>query len=211
MPGRVLEAGALFDVALQAARSIVDEPRQGNQTTSLISIVFVVVSLEAFLNESAGVAHDVKENQSEPEIVASFAQLMEDAKWSSLETKFNLAKWLLTGKRADRGRPPYQDLSLLVRIRNALIHFDPNYKWDTFEEMKNLSQKKIINDLRAKNILAERVWGHGSWTSYIQTKAVAEWACHAGSQVVLDFVKDVPIQGQWAFTVRHSSASFEIK
>ena len=206
--GRVLEAGFLFSIALEAARGIVAEPRQEGSTASLISIVFAVVSLEAFINEAAEVAHDLREVKSEPEVVAAFAQLMKDSEKSSLESKFILSNWLLTGKRTDIGKQPYQDFSLLVNLRNALAHFKPNESWETFEEMERLRQKQIIKSLESKNILATKVWGHGSWTSSLQTKAVAEWGCNAASQLVLDFVRKIPQRGQWAFMLRHASHSF---
>jgi len=56
-----------------------------------VSIVFAVVSREAFLNEAAEVAHDVREVKSEPEVVAAFAQLMKDSEKLSLESKFILS------------------------------------------------------------------------------------------------------------------------
>ena len=165
MPGRILEAQALFSIAVEAARGIAGELRASGQTAALTSIVFSVISLEAFLNEAREVAHDIKENPSEPEVVTAFSRLMEDADRLSLESKFILSNWLLTGKRADTGRPPYQDFSLLVNLRNALVHFDPNEPWNTFEEAAALRQKKIITSLESKNILATKVWGIGSWTS----------------------------------------------
>jgi len=56
-----------------------------------VSIVFAVISREAFLNEAAEVAHDVREVKSEPEVVAAFAQLMKDSEKLSLESKFILS------------------------------------------------------------------------------------------------------------------------
>ena len=211
MPGRILEAQALFSIAVEAARGIAGELRASGQTAALTSIVFSVISLEAFLNEAREVAHDVRDNPSEPEVVAAFSRLMEDADRLSLESKFILSNWLLTGKRADTGSPPYQDFSLLVNLRNALVHFDPNEPWNTFEEAAALRQKKIITSLESKNILATKVWGLGSWTSSIETKAVAEWACNAASQMVLDFVGKLPQRGQWAFTVGHVHHGFKIQ
>jgi hypothetical protein len=210
MPGRVLESGVLFSIATDAARGITAEPRQDGQTASLVSIVFVVISLEAFLNEAAEVAHDVREGKSEPEAVAAFAQLMKDSERASLESKFVLSNWLLTGKRIDTSRQPYQNFSSLLNLRNALVHFDPNEPWNTFEEAAILRQKKIIASLESQNILATKVWGHGSWTSSLQTKAVARWACNAASQMVFDFVKKAPTRGQWAFHLKHTRRSFEI-
>lgn len=208
MPGRILEAGFLFDRAVDAARNISAESRQEGQSAALVSVVFAVISLEAFLNEATEVAQDVQQVKSEPETVAAFAQLMEDSERLPLDTKFKLSTWLLTGKRADIGKQPYQDFLLLVGLRNALVHFKPNYPWNTFEEAENLRQKEIIKRLESKNILAMKVFGHGSWTSLIQTKAVAVWACCAAAEMVNGFVTCIPQHGRWAFTLRNVKDNF---
>jgi hypothetical protein len=208
MPGRILEAGVLFDIAVDAARNISAESRQEGQSAALVSVVFAVVSLEAFLNEANEVAQDVQLVKSEPEAVAAFAQLMEESERLPLETKFKLCTWLLTGKRADIGKQPYQDFLLLVGLRNALVHFKPNYPWNTFEEAENLRQKEIVKRLESKNILALKVFGRGSWTSPIQTKAVAVWACSTAAGMVNGFVNCIPQQGRWAFTLRNVRDNF---
>jgi hypothetical protein len=107
MPGRILEAGFLFNMAVDAARNISAESRQEGQSAALVSVVFAVVSLEAFLNEATEVAQDVQQVKSEPETVAAFAQLMEESERLPLETKFKLSTWLLTGKRAGRRNVQY--------------------------------------------------------------------------------------------------------
>jgi hypothetical protein len=47
----MFETGSLLGIALDAARSIKAPSRQGRQRPALISIVFSVVALEAFINE----------------------------------------------------------------------------------------------------------------------------------------------------------------
>src|SRR5438874_4303917 len=72
----LLQISSVFAVSLlpEAARGIAGELRASGQTAALTSIVFSVISLEAFLNEAREVAHDVKENPSEPEVVAAFSR-----------------------------------------------------------------------------------------------------------------------------------------
>ena len=57
MPIRIFETGSLLGVALDAARSIRPH-RNGGQKPALISIVFSVVALEAFINELSELALD---------------------------------------------------------------------------------------------------------------------------------------------------------
>jgi hypothetical protein len=86
---RFFEAGMLFNVALQAAKSIkAADPRAGGQIAALTSIVFSVISLEAFLNEMTESAEDSATIDYESEAVGVFAHMMRDMETASFETKF---------------------------------------------------------------------------------------------------------------------------
>jgi hypothetical protein len=51
----------------------------------------------------------------------------------------------------------------------------------------------MLDSLRSKNILAESQSEHmASWLYFVQTKAVAEWACNAASRMVADFLSKIP-------------------
>jgi hypothetical protein len=58
VPVRIFETTALLGVAADAASSIKAYPRDGGQKAALVSIVFAVVALEAFLNETTELALD---------------------------------------------------------------------------------------------------------------------------------------------------------
>jgi hypothetical protein len=97
--------------------------------------MFSVVALEAFLNEATELALDFSRHtpNSEPHVVSVFAEFMEDAERSraSLESKLILGNWILAGKRVEKGVQPHQDFSLLMSLRNDLVHFKPNESVDT--------------------------------------------------------------------------------
>lgn len=198
VPIRIFETGVLFGVALDAARSIKASPRAGGQHSALVSIVFSVVALEAFLNEVTELASDSKKYPPnlEPHSVSVFAEVMSDAERShaTLESKFTLANWILAGRRLDRGAQPYQDFALLIRLRNDLVHFKAS---DSFDQ--NATPEEIHKDLIArfkdKNILAENESSAGSWTFLVQTKAVAEWSCKTAALMVTDFCSTIPQSG----------------
>ena len=212
MPIRIFEAGVLFGVALDAARSIKASPRDGGQQPALVSIVFSVVALEAFFNEATELALDSKKYKPnlEPQSVSVFAEVMTDAEGShaTLESKFTLANWILAGKKLDRGTQPYQDFALLIRLRNDLVHFKAG---DTFDQ--NATPEEIHKDLvarfKSKNILAENIErSFGSWIFLVQTKAVAEWSCKTAAQMVADFCSTVPHSGFQLF-MQHFQKSFD--
>ena len=199
MPTRVFEAGVLFGVAVEAAHSIKASPRTGGQRPALVSIVFSVVSLEAFFNEITEAAHDSLKYPPnlEPQEVSVFAQVMTDAESSraSLEAKFTFANWILAGKQLDRGAQPYQDFALLMRLRNDLVHFKAG---DAFELNQTPEEihKNLISRFKHKNILADDMQQMIlSWTYIIETKALAEWSCRTAASMVSELCVAVPRTG----------------
>jgi hypothetical protein len=209
MPARIFEAATLFGIALDAAKGIKTEPRQDGQRAALVSIIFGVVSLEAFLNEATEMASDFSKEASELEVVKTFSQVLTDAERLPLESKFVLANWILTGRSIDRGAQPYQDFALLLSIRNELVHFKPNESFDVVVipgEMER-RQKAVLQKLRSKNILAD-LRGAYAWTSPLTTKAVAEWSCDTVSGMVSDLVSKAPQNSQWGYLLRMLGRGF---
>lgn len=188
----IFDTGVFFKVACESALGIKAPPREGNQAPALISIVFSVVTLEAFLNEITEFASD--DFLDIPEAVVALGEFLVDAERSqaSLESKFAVGNWILAGKRIDRGVQPYQDFFLLMRLRNDLVHFKAN---DRFEEGVPQGQvhQNLINRFKGKNILAETSdVDSRSWTQLVKTKAVAEWSCKTAGQMIVDFCNKIP-------------------
>jgi len=90
---RIYEANVLFGVAVNSAASIQAPVRAGGQLQALVSVVFSVVAVEAFLNEATEMALGFSDSAGEPQVVSVFAECMAEAQKSraSLESKFALA------------------------------------------------------------------------------------------------------------------------
>jgi hypothetical protein len=193
---RVYEASVLFDVAVNSAASIQAPVRAGGQLQSLVSLVFSVIAVEAFLNEAKEMAVRFSKYGGEPQVVPVFAERMAEAEKSraSFETKLALAYRIL-GKKLDKGAPPYQDFALMVRLRNRLVHFKGNKGFDPKATAQEFHKDLIQSFGRNKKFLAEDM-EPGSWIHAIETKAIADWSCRTAAQVVVDFVSKAP-QGAW--------------
>jgi hypothetical protein len=193
---QIYEANVLFAVALNSAAGIQATARSGGQLPALASVVFCVISVEAFFHEAVEMALGYSDVPSEPEAVSAFAQCMIDAEKSrvSLESKLALANWVLVGKKLDTGAQPYQDFALLVRLRNDLVHFKGNERFEPNISPEEF-HKKMIQRFGNRHLLAQDM-EPGSWIHAIETKAIAEWSCRTASQVVVDFVSKAP-HGVW--------------
>jgi hypothetical protein len=142
MPGRFFESGMLFAVARIASQSVKADPTEGGQLPALTSIVFSVMSLEAFLNEVAELARDLAGEPSEPQSVPAFAQLMDDIERSraSLVTKFVLCNWVLTGRSVDKPCIPHFMASRIYIDLSSDGVFEENYQ----KLVRNLYGKPLL-------------------------------------------------------------------
>src|SRR5439155_4692072 len=95
------------------------------------------------------------------------------------------------GEKLNKGVQPYQDFSLIIGLRNALVHFKGNERFDPKATPEEFHKDLIKRFGRNKHLLAEDM-EPGSWIHAIETKAIANWCCRTTAQVVVDFVSNVP-------------------
>jgi hypothetical protein len=160
-------APTLFSIAVDSAKRIAAPPREGGHKDTLVSVVFAVASLEAFLNESVYLAKTSLQRKArglklghhvdaEPPIVSAFAQVMEEAEESKvqIQSKFQLAHLVLTGEAYDKGSHPYQNFSDLMAVRNFLMHGKSNETFLTIEGKPSvLHSATVLERLVSRRIL----------------------------------------------------------
>jgi hypothetical protein len=181
-PSRTMEAGVFFGIAIDAIREIEDDPRRGGKRSALVSVVFSVIALEAFVNEMTELAQNFTSPQ--PTEVKVFAQMMGGADRASIEFRLQLAHWILTGRIMDKGSQPFQDFALLISLRNDLVHTRPNDLFTCGISTNEEVHKRLVSKFKSKHILA--VEPSGSWTHLVQTRAVAEWSAQTVAAVVAE-------------------------
>jgi hypothetical protein len=183
-PSQTMEAGVFFSISINAINSIQDNPRSGGERPALVSVVFSVIALEAFINEMTEFAQNLTLPKT-PEVIV-FIQMMGEADHTSLEFRLQLAHWILTGRLMDKGSQPYQDFALLISLRNDLVHTRPNDLFTQGVSTNEEVHKRLVTKFRSKNILADEDEPSGSWTYLVQTRAVAEWSARTVAAVVAE-------------------------
>lgn len=126
---------------------------------NITASIFAAVSfLEATINELFA---DATEEYSEypKNLNSNIKALMADmwkkgiprtARYPILE-KFDIALILARKPAFDRGKPPAQDVELVVRLRNNLVHYEPEWINDeTTASSMSATKKKFIKGLRGK-------------------------------------------------------------
>jgi hypothetical protein len=187
-------------VAINAARGA------ALQDNIVIAIVFSVVGAEAFINEAVEMASQSARGESDQKRITAFAELGKQIEESrgSLELKYQVARWILTGEAFDTSAAPYQDFALLIDVRNALIHYKLVDKiYTNTDGVMRMEIPKFVKQLRSKNVLADLPPdAQTSWLARITSPDMARWSCLSAAAMVRGIVEIVP---QGVFRTRAAS------
>ncbi|OED44797.1 hypothetical protein AB833_00235 [Chromatiales bacterium (ex Bugula neritina AB1)] len=186
-------AGHLYSVAKNASSN-----KETDENDPLISIMFSVLALEAFINESGSLAKMMPSSQKE-KIVEGFSSVMselEDRK-EALLVKYHMALLVFSGATWDEGAQPFQDFKLLITLRNAIVHMKAD-KWETettiASEQKERELKqypKFIKVLKQKGLISIPETST-SWLEVISNPKVGQWACQTAELITKEFTEKVP-------------------
>jgi hypothetical protein len=70
---------------------------------------------------------------------------------ASVLTKYETALLLKGAPEFDRGKEPYQDVNLVIKLRNALVHYKP--MWEPMDQTQGI--EKLLKDKFPPNPLQE--------------------------------------------------------
>ncbi len=156
------------------------------------AIIFTVAGLESSINELYLEAID--NNQHTLSGLDRKAIEILGEVWKEIETYSSLSKYqtalILTGfKQFGKGQQPYQDTDTLMKLRNALVHYKPEWdsELDVHRKLKARLEPKSfpLNPFSSKNSLwfPHRCLGSGC----------AKWAVNAGETFLTEFCKRMGI------------------
>ncbi|MDQ3562912.1 MAG: hypothetical protein M3436_01820 [Pseudomonadota bacterium] len=155
---------------------------------STATLLTTVAALEAFANELF-VDYPTVFPELRPEVMAKLWELYEQK--PPLE-KFEIALLLKQGQTFDRGTRPYQDVYALVRLRNGLTHFKP--EWDNEQEHGRISAL-LSGRISVSPFFSspEPLFPRG-WASYSCT----DWAMESALRFLLEFERRANLHSRLA-------------
>jgi len=136
----------------------------------LVIIVLCHSSLEAYINEFL-----VVRKQGDAKWEAPITELQK----ANLHEKWALTAQILAGKSFDKGTEPYQSFSLLVTLRNELIHYCPE-----FLPVGTFPSKKV-ESLTTKFQFTHP--GKTVWIGQVLNAECARWACRTVKEMTKAF------------------------
>ena len=147
-----------------------------------IPIILSCVAIEAFLNE---ITEELRLGMSHPPPETVLAQLTDllplaQQERASVRFRMELVHAIATGQRLEKGKQPYQDYALAVRLRNALVHAGP-----VVNDPADRDQRRIPGALRTRGLISEREASPNySWRAAALQPKVATWCFNASVEMI---------------------------
>lgn len=188
----------LLNCGMKAAASggvLVDRASRNCYTDFAVpSYIISAISVEAFLNEMflGDWARSVLRNSP---LFAIDKDVLEKLR---IDDRIVLVAKLHFGATVNRGEQPYQDFALLLKIRNALVH----YKMDG--HMPSFFRASQINQLMLPSARPERTGGSPQmpWVWAISTTEGIRWAYNT-AVAMIRYLIDLPPATQEEYESRH--------
>jgi len=104
------------------------ELRDEHRSYVIGSIITAVCYLEARINELFTDVEDIsRSNQWIPDVTQKMKETWHDERKLGLIEKYEKALCIVKSESFDRGAEPYQSVASLISLRNALIHYKPEW------------------------------------------------------------------------------------
>jgi hypothetical protein len=150
---------------------------------SLTVAALTVACLESYANEfyfeGSALARDLPPNAAD--LVASIVDR------ENVLSKYDVAVAIRTGKRLDLGRPHVQNADALIKLRNALLHFRPEWFG---EQDKHKSLSKL---LAYKFDPSPFLTGEGLFPRAWASASFSEWAVRSTIAFLDQFCSDADL------------------
>ena len=142
-----------------------------------IPILLSALSVEAFVNELPDLARQFPKDHASAQM-RGLAQVLgeAEAERASTELKIQLAHLVLTGRPLDKGAQPYQDVALLLDLRNRIVHSRAEAILMPGEGAPAPEKPLIVRRFVAMGVIAEPANPVSAWRPYLLVREVAQWS-----------------------------------
>jgi hypothetical protein len=91
----------------------------------------------------------------------------------------------------DKASQPFQDFSILMTVRNSLMHPKPLDRFD--DSGRVMVPPSFMRDFEQRRMTYERDADTSvSWLNLLETEKVASWACRAAIEIIVSVINLAP-------------------
>ncbi|MDS4043014.1 MAG: hypothetical protein RKP20_17800 [Candidatus Competibacter sp.] len=189
----------------QRAREIKATSPKACTADTIGAILLAAMSTEAFINELGTHLLLLELSPELPEIerwtsVGTLLEQLEKEK-AQIKTKYLWVSQILPGCPLTKGKPPFQDFSRLIDMRNDIVH--PRALEKEPKYLQDFSQRRwLYNNPEDEPKLA-------GWLFQLETPEIAAWACRAALAIITDFVERFKNDPHPLIAALHSKMHFQ--
>lgn len=171
-----------YPVLLSIARDALHD--QG-LSGSAIAIVFSALSIEAYINELPNLLLVHLAKFSRVQKLSEIIKYADEEK-ASIQLKLILTSFILSGRIPNLGSQPYQDIALLFKLRNLIVHLKPVESF-LVEDDNYKNVPKLVKSFCARGVIPKptRKSNYISWSDQLLVPSVGKWS----TDTVLKFGK----------------------
>jgi hypothetical protein len=161
------------------------------------SVLSSVAALEARINELFKDASTTISEQS-PELNAAIWDVLEQK--ANILDKYDLALLLKGRSTLVKGVASYQNASALIALRNALVHFKP--EWDHEDGTHKKLETRLANKFALSPFLGQ---GDAFFPKRCMSHGCADWSVRTTLGFMTHFCKQAGLPDRFAFFSEHLS------
>lgn len=162
--------------------------------------VFSALALEAYPNDLLLIIDQIKDREL-PEGVSEAHYILKqlESDRAQLKIKYSLLYYALTGSSLDKGSQIFQDIALLIDIRNQIVHFKPTVsefipgEMDRPEALKKLLHRVTRRGIIDRDLINEPDILTQTWTMVLdESDTFVEWALDVVYDTINFYHESIP-------------------
>ena len=190
LSGYFASSAALFSRKAQAIEAldptgVTEVVRMEHRSYAIGAVIAAAAYLEAAINELYLEAVDRNQNTFPPgrlRLAELMCHVWADVEQMTVLTKYQVALSLAETSPYPKGENPYQAVDSLLRLRNALVHYKP--EWDTELEEHRKLEERLANRFRESRLSSS---GHAFFPHRCLGHGCAAWSTKTAVEFYRDF------------------------
>jgi len=162
---------------------------------SFVSIMLSAMALECYINDfTHRSSQELLQIGIKPLRDLSYVLNTLESSRATLIAKIESIYFLLTGSEVDRGSKSNQDLVMLVRLRNELVHRKPESHGDWgIKDTSEFEPHKFVKFFSDKGVIGlPPPEAPPVWSQFINKPVVAKWAYNTVVHIIKGIVSILP-------------------
>lgn len=175
-------AARLFPIACRAAIRSLEVADD-----SIVAVLFSAATTEALMFDVNDIANLPFPKELVDPRSKAYGALQHELESSHAQLKAKISAYFLcfAPEQLNWGAQPFQDIDLLIDLRNELVHHKPERSSTSAgAHIRSGKPKRLLDRMKSRGLKTDTD-SLERWTEVISTHVIAKWACHTVARFAL--------------------------